>query len=302
MGGSLTRWRRRFMGPSCDNWCQFHLSVTQVGESFAYVHRVTTAGVAPRNRRALACHSIRMRSVYEASARVVEQTAAADASICERRKEIPADGAAAPFHSRFFVEIRQTPSSRIETFGFAIPDGKGLSYEASSPLNPFPTDEAALAYICSYKDLIDAFGINPGLAREHYLRHGRKEGRTVTFEPLRYVASHPDLFIFGTNRAEACKHFIRHGHREARAIVFDPFAYMASYPDLLETIAPDEEKAVDHYIRSGFAEGRHCYVFPWRDYLRFNPDLVGEIEYSQCAVAEHYVRTGYKEKRRVSET
>ncbi len=287
------------MVQSCDNWCYFHLSVARSGDAFDYRHRVITAERTPRRGRALICHSIKLRSIYEIPDYVAEDTLVSNASECEHRKTVMATGAGTPAIHRLFVEIKQTLNSRVERFGFAIPDDSGGSYEASCPLNPFPSDADVLCYIASHRDLINALGADPKAGRTHYQKHGRREGRTTTFEPLRYVASHPDLFVFGTDKAEACKHFIRHGHREARPIMFDPMTYLAGYQDLLEAIPPDEEKIVDHYIKFGYAEGRHCDAFPWRDYFRLNPDLLGEIEYNQHAAAEHFVLKGYRDKRQI---
>jgi hypothetical protein len=55
--------------------------------------------------------------------------------------------------------------------------------------NLFPSDR----YIASNSDLLRAFCYNLEAGSQHYLIHGRNEGRQITFAPLAYIAKNPDL-------------------------------------------------------------------------------------------------------------
>ena len=75
-----------------------------------------------------------------------------------------------------------------------------------------------LQYIASYGDLIRAFGTNEAAGQQHWLAHGRAEGRQAdTFDERQYLANYADLrAAFGTDRAAATRHFIENGFFEGR--------------------------------------------------------------------------------------
>jgi hypothetical protein len=49
-----------------------------------------------------------------------------------------------------------------------------------------------LEYIASYADLRAAFGANKAAGEAHYSASGIREGRSVTFDALDYIASYGD--------------------------------------------------------------------------------------------------------------
>ncbi|MBR8829788.1 MAG: hypothetical protein N5P05_001257 [Chroococcopsis gigantea SAG 12.99] len=77
------------------------------------------------------------------------------------------------------------------------------------------------------------------------------------FAADRYIASHPDLIqAYHYDIQAGSDHYLFHGRDEGRKITFDPFAYMAKYPDVAAAYNNDPLKATFHYITDGFAHGR----------------------------------------------
>ncbi|MFX6540800.1 hypothetical protein ABTG54_22660, partial [Acinetobacter baumannii] len=73
---------------------------------------------------------------------------------------------------------------------------------------------------------------------------GRAEGRTVSFDPLAYIASHGDLTaVFGTNRDAGAAHYIASGRAEGRTITFNPLSYLAANADLAAAFGTDTTRA-----------------------------------------------------------
>ena len=75
-------------------------------------------------------------------------------------------------------------------------------------------------YLYKYPDLIPA-GINTHeKALNHFINHGKKEGRTCTplnFDWIQYLQNYPDLTSAGIDtRDKALNHFINHGKKERR--------------------------------------------------------------------------------------
>ena len=85
----------------------------------------------------------------------------------------------------------------------------------------------------------------------------------LVFEPRFYLAKYVDLqcaFIkpgYDTYTM-ASKHWCSNGAREGRQGVgsFNSKQYLARYSDLRRAYGSDTKKAVDHFIRWGFKEGR----------------------------------------------
>lgn len=120
------------------------------------------------------------------------------------------------------------------------------------------SDEEALKYIASYKDLVRAFGPSPQRGREHFEQHGCREGRSILFDPIQYVAGYDDLIRhIGFNENEALRHYFQHGYRENRSI--DRFCgrtYANIFHDLKRAFGHDEHRLAIHYMEHGFREGR----------------------------------------------
>jgi serralysin len=74
------------------------------------------------------------------------------------------------------------------------------------------SDLIALAYIASYPDLRNAFGSNAEAGRQHYLDHGKREGRVISFNIVAYVLARPNSFLkYRTNYEDALYDYIDNG-------------------------------------------------------------------------------------------
>lgn len=135
----------------------------------------------------------------------------------------------------------------------------------------------AKQYLANYKDLQEAFGTEGetalNRAREHYKRHGMKEGRIDTksgFDAGEYLSNYKDLQeAFGDDRSKALEHYYTHGIKEGRSQKgginprprpgegsFDAKQYLANYADLQKAFGDDEQKARQHYLEYGIKENR----------------------------------------------
>jgi len=74
-------------------------------------------------------------------------------------------------------------------------------------------------------------------------------------DALRYIASYSDLIAeFGTDYTLGQNHYATEkGNRE---IIFDPIAYLNKYSDFRQLYGYDTYSATEHYITTGFSEGR----------------------------------------------
>ena len=100
----------------------------------------------------------------------------------------------------------------------------------------------------------------------YFISSGAAQGRTVTFDPLRYVASNRDLIgAFGTNEGSGLQHWLDSGFAEGRATTaFDAGQYLANYADLRAAFGTDLRAATLHWVQSGLAEGRTSLTLAWR--------------------------------------
>ncbi len=159
------------------------------------------------------------------------------------------------------------------------------------------SDLDALRYIASHPDLIQAYGADANKGRSHYETWGKKEGRTITFNPLNYTASHPDLIAaFGTDQVKATTHYIQWGYKEGRQTTFSPFAYIASYIDLIRAFGADAIAGAKHFIEYGLREGRRI-VFDALTYINTYADLRAVFGTDTNAGAKHYIEWGVNERR-----
>jgi YD repeat-containing protein len=121
--------------------------------------------------------------------------------------------------------------------------------------------------------------------------------RVVEIDPLRYIASYPDLIqAFGANATYGKQHYINNGIAEGRnPTLFDPLAYIASYGDLIEAFGDNAVWGETHYIANGYSEGRKT-TFDAVAYLINNSDL-GSAGFLAKDVTRHYIKNGYWEHR-----
>ena len=74
---------------------------------------------------------------------------------------------------------------------------------------------------------------------------------------LAYTASHPDLIAaFALDEAQAANHYVQSGYAEGRAITFDGLRYLASHADLMAQFGNNASQGTAHYISTGWAAGR----------------------------------------------
>lgn len=74
-------------------------------------------------------------------------------------------------------------------------------------------------------------------------------------DALRYIASYPDLIsAFGTDYTLGQNHYAT--EKGDREISFDPIAYLNKYSDIRQFYGYDTYAATEHYITTGYYEGR----------------------------------------------
>ena len=163
-------------------------------------------------------------------------------------------------------------------------------------------DLDVLKYIASHGELIETLGADIAKGRAHYEQRGSREGWKITFDPLIYVASQPDLILaFGVNQEEnATRHYINFGYKERRATAtFDPLRYVASHGDLMQSIGFDTDAATRNYILFGQSAGRQT-TFDGLAYIASYGDLIEAFKTDAAAAMRHYIRYGYQEGRRIT--
>ena len=140
-------------------------------------------------------------------------------------------------------------------------------------------------YLLNYPDLTAAGITSYEKALEHFIKHGKAEGRTYTI----YTTGTTDTT--GTTGTTDATNLLKQ--------YFDWKEYLANYPDLVAAGINTSEKAVEHYINNGRVEGRKCTLinFEWKQYLTNCPDLVSAgIDDSQKALT-HWNNHGKREGR-----
>lgn len=74
---------------------------------------------------------------------------------------------------------------------------------------------------------------------------------------------------------------------------FDGLRYVASNPDLIASIGTDAERARQHWMNTGQAEGRPLDTFDPLRYAASNPDLLAQLYIDTAALTRHYIATGF---------
>jgi serralysin len=119
----------------------------------------------------------------------------------------------------------------------------------------------------------------------------------ITNRPLEYIASYPDLIAaFGANAAAGFDHFLNSGYSEGRTVTFDGLEYIASYGDLMNVLGANEDAGAPSYITNGRFEGRHI-TFDGLEYIASYSDLISAFGADADAGASHYIQTGRFEGR-----
>lgn len=80
--------------------------------------------------------------------------------------------------------------------------------------------EEALYYIASYPDLITSLGPNPTKGINHYNTIGLEQGRKITFNPISYINTYPDIKLaYNYDTVAATIQYITTGYASGRTIV-----------------------------------------------------------------------------------
>ncbi|GFE67447.1 Ig-like domain-containing protein [Chroococcus sp. FPU101] len=118
-------------------------------------------------------------------------------------------------------------------------------------------------YLASYDDLLGVFGTDTQAATAHFITNGALENRDPNLFPSdRYLASNGDLINafasipdYAAKIETASNHYLFNGRGEGRQITFDPNTYLNANQDLIPFVQAGLDPT-QHYILSGFAEGR----------------------------------------------
>ena len=122
----------------------------------------------------------------------------------------------------------------------------------------------------------------------------------VPFDALAYIASYPDLMqAFGANGAAGFNHYVYSGFAEGRSITFDGLEYIASYADLMTALGANASAGASHYITQGRFEGRNI-TFDGLEYIASYGDLIKAFGANADAGAGHYIQAGRFEGRHVT--
>ncbi len=228
-------------------WLLFEIEELATANNRVVRHRITCTSSADSVVPA-PCHFV---TITSQAGRLSNTASVSDAAVCELDIVL----GKTPYRGSILkVAIRQTAESDEEIYTARHMPGAPL--KAACRLNSLLTDMEAWRYLASNIDVAEVVGTDLKGARSHYSDYGRYEGRTFAFEPLSYLASHPDLSVFGEDEIAACEHFVTIGRREGRQITFKPKRYLERYADLRDAYGTDENAAVLHYLRIGRSEGR----------------------------------------------
>jgi len=119
----------------------------------------------------------------------------------------------------------------------------------------------------------------------------------ATDTPLEYVASYSDLMnALGTNAQAGFDHYVNSGYAEGRSISFDGLQYIASYGDLVGAFGANADAGAAHYITNGRFEGRQA-TFDGLEYIASYGDLIAAFGPNADAGVTHYITAGFGEGR-----
>ncbi|QCG89822.1 calcium-binding protein [Azospirillum sp. TSH100] len=117
------------------------------------------------------------------------------------------------------------------------------------------------------------------------------------FDALGYLAANRDLAsALGTDEAAAFNHYVQSGYTEGRSTSFDAAGYLAANRDLAAVFGTNTVAATRHYITTGRLEGRST-SFNAMSYIAANPDLIRALGNNTTAAALHYATSGRLEGR-----
>ena len=192
-----------------------------------------------------------------------------------------------------------------------------VKVEEKIKVEEFLTEKNWVQYVLNYEDLIMSEVITYPKALDHWLRHGKNEGRQIAELPNRffdwksYIENNIDLLKIGVNsREKAINHWIRYGCREGRQIqytpdedLFDWEYYLQNNEDIKINGDNIKEEALKHWHLHGKKENRkHKYIiskdncFDWIQY-RENYEDLKHILHTYEEALHHWNNHGQKEGR-----
>jgi hypothetical protein len=192
-------------------------------------------------------------------------------------------------------------------------DVSALDASGAASIYGSPNDRAANlylsfdtdVYLALNPDIVANLGRDPGVAREHWLNFGIKEGRmaSIVFSPSHYLASNAGLVqAFGPgNFLAAREHYLAFNGGEGleTSPVFNVRHYLALYPDLQAAFGTNYAAAARHFLDFGIDEGRSASpYFSAANYLNRYADLrqaFGPTNYRAAII--HYLGYGIPEGR-----
>ncbi|MGA8053472.1 MAG: hypothetical protein WCA12_06365, partial [Burkholderiales bacterium] len=119
----------------------------------------------------------------------------------------------------------------------------------------------------------------------------------ITTRPLDYIASYADLSnALGADPIRGFDHYLKTGFQEGRSVAFSGLEYIASYADLIAALGANGEAGAAHYITSGRFEGR-LVAFDGLEYIASYGDLISAFGANSDAGAAHYITNGRFEGR-----
>ena len=115
---------------------------------------------------------------------------------------------------------------------------------------------------------------------------------------MAYIASYADLIAaFGAEESAGFNHYLQSGYIEGRIVTFDAYQYVASYGDLILAFGADAKAGAMHYINWGYREGRSSDNFDEVQYVANYPDLQAAFDTDYEAATLHFITYGYFEGR-----
>jgi hypothetical protein len=201
---------------------------------------------------------------------------------------------------------------------------------SEGPNSGVPAGFDPQAYLSLNADLQNAWAGKHdamSLARNHYVYHGKAEGRVYLknptgFDALKYIGKNVDLNQAAQSMSVSDKiswaqnHYVMHGRAEGRLYLdtpagFNPLNYLSGYNDLVQgslrmTTAGKIAWAQNHYVNHGVHEGRVYLHHPARFdplmYLNRHADLHSGTQSFNSAqkilwAQQHYVNHGAAEGR-----
>jgi O-antigen biosynthesis protein len=153
-------------------------------------------------------------------------------------------------------------SEAHEMVGLPVPDVEQL-LEPADPSRPAWCQFDHAWYATAYPDTRDDAGVSFAALRDHYVSHGRKQGRS------------PNMF-------------------------FDEQWYRQRYPDVAAMLHAGEiGSAYEHYCHAGYRDRSPHWLFDDATYAAFSPDLHDQVlnQFACLNRYDHYLKAGDRERR-----